>query len=75
MVSNSCFARKIIFMEMNIPASLSEAELPLGLQLACLLVKGTETVLLQQQHTVSAECRCFCLKTIIGERFGKLRIP
>ena len=75
MVRNSYFARKILFMEMNTPASFSEAELPLGLQLACLSVKETEIVLLQQQHTVSAECRCFFLKTIFGERFGKLQIP
>ncbi len=43
---------EILFMEMSIPASLSEAELPKGLQLACLSVKGTELVPLQQ-HTES----------------------
>jgi len=75
MVGNSYFARKVLFVEMNTLASFSEAELPLGLQLACLSVKGTEIVPLQQQHTVSAEfCGCF-LFCNFGERFGKLQIP
>ncbi len=59
---DTSFAAHIYHMEMNTPAGVSvwqRLSFPLGLQLVCLSVEGSLSVLLQQQHTERAELLAF----------------